>query len=496
MLYRILAVVLVCFLLLANIASAQVQTRASEPRKSAVLAKKAEPGLALALKDSAVQAAIGRHVRNLDTRRAAVNAKASAFQPVRLVQSNVGPVGNLRVLSATELGALANLKPQSRLNNLTMKRPRAPSRITAKIGATPIPKGPQSLTNPPAPHLDVKGFADDLHLALKNSVKGYQMRMRRNGQTIYTLQWNWAQSPSDSALAWSQNRRMHVASISKLVTAMGLTHLLDAKGISYNAKIINYLPAYWAKGQNISKITFADLMNHRSGIVTGNDSDASFSRMKSIIAAGVSNPGSSSGYSNVNFALCRVLMATLSGIVSKHANFPMSNDAIWDWLTVAAYTDYIENNVFIPSGVTGATLANVANGARAYRWNDTGSGWDSKNLMGQAGGAAWHLTPDELLNVVGQFRRGNSIVSPSRAREVFNASYGLNSSINGSTSLAGRYYFKPGKWGRNGQVEQALVMILPEQIELVIFISSTIGPNDTSLQSLGSTLYKNNIIEP
>ena len=49
----------------------------------------------------------------------------------------------------------------------------------------------------PAHHLDVDAFGQALHAAMKDQVAGYVMRMRKNGQTIYTLQWNWAKTPQD-----------------------------------------------------------------------------------------------------------------------------------------------------------------------------------------------------------------------------------------------------------------------------------------------------------
>jgi len=71
-------------------------------------------------------------------------------------------------------------------------------------------------------------------------------------------------------------------------------------------------------------------------------------------------------------------------------------------------------------------------------------------MFGQAGGAAWHMSPDELLDVVGEFRRGSGIVSPNRANQILNASYGLNSSIGGQSTPAGPFYYKPGLWGWTG----------------------------------------------
>jgi CubicO group peptidase (beta-lactamase class C family) len=95
---------------------------------------------------------------------------------------------------------------------------------------------------------DVKGFGDALHAALKDSTAGYVMRLRQNGTTIYTLEWNWAKRPQDGGEGWKPEVRMHVASCSKLITAIAMTKLLNEKQISYDAYIIDHLPSYWAKG--------------------------------------------------------------------------------------------------------------------------------------------------------------------------------------------------------------------------------------------------------
>lgn len=73
------------------------------------------------------------------------------------------------------------------------------------------------------------------------------MQMRKNGTTVHTLEWNWARRPGEGALGWKPDRLMHIASVSKLITGIGMARLLDEKGISFDAKIIDYLPAYWTK---------------------------------------------------------------------------------------------------------------------------------------------------------------------------------------------------------------------------------------------------------
>ena len=92
--------------------------------------------------------------------------------------------------------------------------------------------------------------------ALKDNVAGYILHIRQNGTLVHVGVWNWAETPADAAKGWSEDTRMHLASVSKFLTAAGTVHLLDTKGLSYDTPIIDYLPAHWTKGANINKITF------------------------------------------------------------------------------------------------------------------------------------------------------------------------------------------------------------------------------------------------
>ena len=46
---------------------------------------------------------------------------------------------------------------------------------------------------------------------------------------------------------------MHVASLSKIVTATAMTRLLDEAGIPPFTPIIGYLPGYWVKGRTSTR---------------------------------------------------------------------------------------------------------------------------------------------------------------------------------------------------------------------------------------------------
>lgn len=358
------------------------------------------------------------------------------------------------------------------------------------LNFVPPPPGPPA--QPPQHHLDVAKFGPALHATLKDSVVGYAMQLRQHGTPVSTLIWNWAQTPSDHQEGWTLDRRQHVASVSKLMTAIGMTRTLDEHHISYDAKIVDYLPAYWAKGRNIDKITFRDLMTHTSGFDTGG-SDSDFETMKSHVAQGVPGIGHYH-YENMNYGLCRILMPIINGEVPKTFTFPtlpMFRDQLWDMVTVRDYDEYMQNHVFHPSGVQLATLDHPANAALAYTFPANGNGWDSGDLESMAGGAGWHMSVNELLDVMGTLRRKGTILPSGKAQEMIDDYFGID--VIQSTP-AGKLYNKNGLWqDGSGHTEQALAYFLPEDMEMVVLVNSQVSHPAKFFRDVVTNVYLANI---
>jgi Beta-lactamase len=356
--------------------------------------------------------------------------------------------------------------------------------IPAK-GVRPAP----ARKGPPLKHLKVQAFADALHASLKNDVVGYCMRLQQHGSTIYTLQWNWAQTPSDNALGWNPSREMHVASVSKLITAIAMTRLLDKKGISYDAKIVDYLPKYWFKGPNINKISFRNLLTQTSGFATAHG-ETDYMTMKFMVMLGVSTGPPASNYvgkyryENMNFGLCRILIAIINGNVNKTLVVP---DNIWDIITITAYSTYVSVNVFSPSGVTDASLDHPANSALAYSFPVSGGGWNSGNLMTVSGGAGWHVSVNDLLKVMGTFRRKGTIMSTAKAQNMLDSGFGIDVI---SDTPAGRLYNKNGLWeDGTPRIEQSLAYFLPEDMELVVLTNSAVSSPAKFFRGVVTQIY-------
>jgi CubicO group peptidase (beta-lactamase class C family) len=320
------------------------------------------------------------------------------------------------------------------------------------------------------------------------------MELRQHGKVIYTLQWNWAKTPVDGGEGWNPNVRMHIASCSKLVTAVAMTKLLNEKHISFDTPIVNHLPTYWAKGANIGKITFRHLMTHTSGFNTGS-SASDFGFMKSRVAAGVTGVGQYH-YQNMNFGLCRILISTINGNIAPGANFgvpllPNINDVFWDFVTVHAYAKYCQDHLFTPSGVSGPSLDHPNPDALAYKFPVNGPGWNSGDLSSMSGGAGWHMSPNDLLSVMGAFRRNNNIMSTAQAQAMLANGFGIDMTL--QTPL-GQLYNKNGLWQNgSGQIEQSLAYFLPQDMELVVLANSPIGPGNQFFRDIVTNLITANI---
>jgi CubicO group peptidase (beta-lactamase class C family) len=345
------------------------------------------------------------------------------------------------------------------------------------------------------PKLDVGAFGTAMHTLLKDNVVGYMLQVRKTDQLVYNLIWNYAQTPADGNKGWNENTRMHVASVSKYLTAVSLVKLLDAKKISYDAKIADYLPTHWSRGANIDKITFRHLLTHRSGFSTGGSS-SDYAFMKQRVANGVPAVGGYD-YENMNFGLMRILIPIINGDVPKTASFVSDaalNDQAWDAVTLYHFKSYMQAKVFSPAGVSNVGFSPAAPNALAYKFPNTGAkGWNSGDLASVAGGAAFRLSTKELLDVMGAIRRKNTIIPADKAQYILDNYFGIDQVIE---TPAGKIYNKNGAWGTgDGKTEQCVAYFMPDDVEIVVFVNSKIGAQDFSLRGLVKDVYINSLAE-
>jgi len=344
------------------------------------------------------------------------------------------------------------------------------------------------------PKLNVNAFGQEFHAKIKDQVTGYAMQLRQNGAPVYTLIWNFSKTPTDGGQGWKLDTRMHVASVSKFITAVAMVKLLDSKGISLDAKIINYLPAHWAKGPKVNQVSFRQLLTHTSGFKTGTSS-SNYAFMKQVVAIGAPTNGSYA-YENLNFGLCRLLLAVINGNIPQNFNVGPMTDQVWDIIGISSYKQYCQTNIFNPAGVANASFEALPafKNALAYKFpNLNQAGWDSGDLASMAGGAAWRLSVDDLLKVMDHVRRRNTIIPAARAQQVLDGNLGIDQAI---PTPAGTIYNKNGRWTSGGRTEQSVIYFMPNGMELVVLVNSPISVEGWSLRGIVKDLFIDNLVNP
>lgn len=318
---------------------------------------------------------------------------------------------------------------------------------------------------------------------------GYCYVIKRKGRIVHVVSKGWAQLPDDPRtgegdVAWNPDITMNIASVSKFVTAIALVRLLESlrsTGVSVDTSIAGFLPQYWAQGPNVAAITFRQLLRHEAGLgstlAATDTGPGDFAEAKSEIQAGTTGP-SAYNYKNVNYAILRVLFATLTKTLGPGSSAPsfltsvgVSDDMFWDGVSEAVYCNYVNDYVFAPVSIGRRGLEADANAALAYATPPTvpGARIENPGLSGQTG---WHLSIEELLRLLEKFRAG-SILSRRRAQQLVTSMYGLEPPID---TKAGPVYSKGGlRLDGSGRGLASMMCLMPGDIELVVFVNSGDG---------------------
>jgi hypothetical protein len=353
--------------------------------------------------------------------------------------------------------------------------------------------------------IDVDQFNQDLEASLDLSPLGglpvgYCYMIRRKGRIIHSRSKGWAQLPDDpeageGSVAWDPDVPMNVASVSKFVTAIAIVKLLQSKDppISVDTPIAQFLPQYWTTGPGIGAITFRDLLRHEAGLGTGltnpdgtpSTGVGNFAEARAQVGMGTNTNGSWTGkylYRNVNYAILRVLFATVSGTVGTAATAPswlaafgITDDTLWDAISTVVYCNYARDFVFAPVGIDRDDLKALDNSALAYGTPPQARG-ESTEALGFSGPTGWHLSVNELMRLLEGFRAG-SIISRRRAQQSLSDMHGLDLPITKDPGTT--VYNKGGLVGIGSAPNQkgyaSMICLMPDEVDFAILMNSWDG---------------------
>ena len=227
----------------------------------------------------------------------------------------------------------------------------------------------------------------------------------------------------------------NLASVSKTLTTVRVLQSLKKHGWTIDKPIASFIYSDWAQGPNIGKITFRDLMTHRSGFREGcGGSNTTFAVLKAQIAAGVTTANMAVGsYNNCNFAIFRELLPRMEGVdlspLPAAARAQQSADL---------YISLMNQGVFQPLGIPsigGGTAqckpppAGTTDILSYPNPPGTAHGTDWGDWTLACGGGGWVLTPADLFRVINDIATGNVLLTNDEKTQMFANCLGWDCSV-------------------------------------------------------------------
>ena len=232
------------------------------------------------------------------------------------------------------------------------------------------------------------------------------------------------------------NTQIHVASVSKTVTAVAVLQLLEANGLSVFDSVGPWLPDEWIRGYgfwNEGGVRFIDLLTHRSGVqqsigkwvntIPDYSAGNGYDPIQELVANGIAadwkdtgcassqddgtflpgspqDPGDYFGvycYKNANYALFRIIIPKLWQAVEPSIDHLELDENMTAWLYVA----YVAQHIWGPLDLQASCHAPDQDDKPQYfdaRYPTVTpyDGWGDYSMFMGCGPVGWHLSSYDL----------------------------------------------------------------------------------------------------
>jgi Beta-lactamase len=281
--------------------------------------------------------------------------------------------------------------------------------------------------------------------------------------------------PAVPRLPWDYDVRTNLCSVSKVVTAIAMDLLLRERDIDPDKAVGWFLPSYWDFGPGTAAATFHSLMRHEGGLggsyIGAGAGD--FAAARNEMGRNVSGPVGTTNYKNVNYTILRVTFPIVAGAIDREVSCgPAYDDALWDLISTTFYRDFVNDRIFAPAGLGPFDFKAGPDTAYAYGTPPKPPGARLGDVTNDAGSSGWHLSINELMKVMAEFRHGGTIMSRRKAQLVQQNLYGF---YDYWATNAGTVYAKRGRYNDGGaNTLDTAIYFIPGNFELGVFINS--GP--------------------
>jgi len=339
--------------------------------------------------------------------------------------------------------------------------------------------GCQKITSPtdfvnPGPQFDMDLFEANLIDAIDGDVVGYSYSIGLNGNAAREGAGGLAVIGGSLRghhldVSMTPYLRMHIASISKPITAMALFKAMEEvdPGMDLNEEFAAYLPPHWNVHSTLSDVTFMDLLEHRSGILTEGET---YGSLKDIVEAGVSvSDKGNYSYNNVNFSLFRIIIPYLLQGPNLGAGSQLVMDDIIDQVTQSVFKSWVTEQILEPANIDyDAWNAHPATPVLHYDCSDMDKeAWLTGNYEHRAGAYGLYLSANGVASVYAHARYANSFLSEKYRDWLFEDGYSWGMS-NGEH---GTYFSHSGGWRSNGRGYRGYIIAFPNNVEATVMVN-------------------------
>jgi len=118
--------------------------------------------------------------------------------------------------------------------------------------------------------LDLKDFSARLSSIYRDSSVGWAYAIWKKGKLFREESGGFKITPADclnpAGVPFLSSTRLHVASMSKTITAIAIAKLVDQKKIKWEDRAKLFLPSYWKLHPDFEDLTVFELVNMKSGL--------------------------------------------------------------------------------------------------------------------------------------------------------------------------------------------------------------------------------------
>lgn len=342
------------------------------------------------------------------------------------------------------------------------------------------------------PVFKVEIFKEQLKAGLADA-RGFQFVITKDGVVADTAAVGLGGSGRTGNIPADVNAYVNIASVTKMFTAVTVLDLLSKNGLKVDSTIGRWLPDTWPSNAAIRKLTFRQLLTHKSGIRTG---VTTWSSLKNVVA----NPpegDTSYSYANANFALFRAILPKLDNPHTfEYWEDGMTENDFQEWMS-NLYINMVNNYVFENAGLTkrecvnpGGNTHTMMNEAPFSLVSVANGDWTNT-----CGGGGFYLTTMDMARVMVYMTHSNKILSDNQRTLMDDNRFGLNRafSVTGGTALGhggGLYddFDNSGGYNPGDPGLQTLLIKFPNKVELALCINS-IGNDWRNTNAIVQTAY-------